>query len=92
MKSNHHRNKIRNDNFEVRKRMRDLSNEKLSREDSVGNENRDEDRHTSAFFKKDFIYSFMRDTERSRDTGRGRSRLHAGNPDAGLDLGTPGSC
>ena len=81
MKSNHHRNKIRNDNFEVRKRTRDLSNEKLeSREYSVGNENRDEDRHTSAFLKKDFIYLFMRDTERSRDTGRGRSRLHAGSP------------
>ena len=29
--------------------------------------------------------------ERGRDTGRGRSRLHAGNPDAGLDPGTPGS-
>ena len=36
------------------------------------------------FFKKDFIYSFMRDTHththRGRDTGRGRSRLHAGSP------------
>ena len=31
------------------------------------------------FFKKDFIYLFMRDTERGRDTGRGRSRLHAGS-------------
>ena len=36
-------------------------------------------------FFKDFIYSFMRDTqrerekERGRDTGRGRSRLHAGS-------------
>ena len=29
-------------------------------------------------FFKDFIYSFM--TERGRDTGRGRSRLHAGSP------------
>ena len=29
---------------------------------------------------KDFIYLFMRDTERGRDTGRGRSRLHAGSP------------
>nr|XP_055192508.1 suppressor of cytokine signaling 2 isoform X2 [Nyctereutes procyonoides] len=28
----------------------------------------------------DFFYLFMRDTERSRDTGRGRSRLHAGSP------------
>ena len=26
------------------------------------------------------FYLFMRDTQRDRDTGRGRSRLHAGNP------------
>ena len=38
------------------------------------------------FFKKDFIYLFMRDTE----IGRGRSRLLK-EPDAGLDPGTPGS-
>ena len=33
-------------------------------------------------FFKDFIYLFMRDIERERgrDTGRGRSRLHAGSP------------
>ena len=31
-------------------------------------------------FKKDFIYLFVRDAERGRDTGRGRSRLHAGSP------------
>ena len=31
------------------------------------------------FFFKDFIYLFMRDTERQRQ-GRGRSRLHAGSP------------
>ena len=31
-----------------------------------------------SFFSKDFIYLFMRDRERRRDTGRGRSRLHAG--------------
>ena len=33
------------------------------------------------FKKKDFIYLFTRDTERERgrDTGRGRSRLHAGS-------------
>ena len=39
------------------------------------------------------FYLFMRDTERERgrDTGRGRSRLHAGEPDVGLDPGTPGS-
>ena len=29
---------------------------------------------------KDFIYLFMRHRERGRDTGRGRSRLPAGNP------------
>ena len=36
----------------------------------------------------------MRDTERKRgrDTGRGRSRLHSGEPDVGLHPGTPGSC
>ena len=35
----------------------------------------------------------MRDTEgeREAETGRGRSRPHAGGPDAGLDLRTPGS-
>ena len=33
-------------------------------------------------FFKDFIYLFMKDTEgeRGRDTGRRRSRLHAGSP------------
>ena len=33
-------------------------------------------------FFKDFIYLFMKETERERgrDTGRGRSRLHAGSP------------
>ena len=36
----------------------------------------------SLFFFKDFIYLFMIDSqrERGRDTGRGRSRLHAGSP------------
>ena len=35
----------------------------------------------------------MRDTERGRDIGRGRSRLHpCREPDAGLHPGTPGSC
>ena len=35
----------------------------------------------------------MTDTERERgrDIGRGRSRLHAGKPDVGLDPGSPGS-
>ena len=34
--------------------------------------------HKYVLFKKDFIYLFMRDRERGRDTGRGRSRLPAG--------------
>ena len=33
-----------------------------------------------------------RERERGRDAGKGRSRLHAGKPDVGLDPGTPGSC
>ena len=32
------------------------------------------------FLFKDFIYLFVRDTERGRDTDRGRSRLHVRNP------------
>ena len=32
------------------------------------------------FFFKDFIYSWVTQRERGRDTGRGRSRLPAGNP------------
>ena len=32
------------------------------------------------YFFKYCIYLFMRDRERGRDTGRGRSRLHAGSP------------
>ena len=31
-------------------------------------------------FFKDFIYLFMRDTEKGRGTGRGRSRLPVGIP------------
>ena len=31
------------------------------------------------FFKKDFTYLFMKDIERGRDMGRGRSRLPVGN-------------
>ena len=34
--------------------------------------------YTSMSCFKDFIYLFIRDTERGRDTGRGRSRLPAG--------------
>ena len=30
-------------------------------------------------FFKDFVYLFMRDIEKGRDTDRGRSRLPAGN-------------
>ena len=45
------------------------------------------------FIFKDFIYLFIRYTERDRgtDTGRGRSRLHPGKPDVGLDPRSPGS-
>ena len=34
------------------------------------------------FFKKDFVYLFMRERERERgrDTGRGRSKLPVGSP------------
>ena len=40
-------------------------------------------------FLKDVIYLFIRDPERGRDTGRGRSRLHAGTPMWDLvDLGS----
>ena len=40
-------------------------------------------------FFKDFIYFFMRDTEREtgRDTDRGRSKLHARSPAWELILG-----
>ena len=34
----------------------------------------------NCFLKKYFIYSQERQRERGRDTGRGRSRLHAGSP------------
>ena len=46
------------------------------------------------FFKIDFIYLFMRDTERERGRGigRGRSKAPCREPDVGLDCGTPGSC
>ena len=45
------------------------------------------------FSFEDFICLLMRDREkeRGRDTVRGRSRLHAGEPDVGLDPGSPGS-
>ena len=44
-----------------------------------------------SFFFKDFIYLFMRDTERARDTGRGRSKPHAGSPVWDSILGPQGS-
>ena len=42
-------------------------------------------------FFNDFMYLFMRDTQRGRDIGRGRSRLPAGTPNVGLNSRTPGS-
>ena len=36
-------------------------------------------KNVSFFFFKDFIYSVVRDTEKGRDTGRGRSRLPDGS-------------
>ena len=41
---------------------------------------REEAGKSNLFFLKDFIYLFMTHTHRGRDTGRGRSRLHAGSP------------
>ena len=44
-------------------------------------------------FFKDFIYLFMRNRGGGgRDVGRGRSWLHAGKPDVGVDPRTAGSC
>ena len=37
-------------------------------------------RSTYIYIFKDFIYLFMRDTERGRNIGRGRSRLPVGSP------------
>ena len=46
------------------------------------------------FFKKDFIYLFMRHRvgERQRHRQSWRSRLHAGSPTWDLIPGLPGSC
>ena len=41
-------------------------------------------------FFKIFIYPFIRDTERGRNTGRGRSRLYAGSPMQDLIPGLQG--
>ena len=46
-------------------------------------------------FLKKFIYLFMRDTDRERGRERHRQRekqAPCGEPDAGLDPRTPGSC
>ena len=46
------------------------------------------------FFKKDFIYLFMREREREREMQRHRQREEQApsrEPDVGLDLRTPGS-
>ena len=40
--------------------------------------------------KKDFIYLFMRDTERGRDRQR-EKQVSCGEPDVGLDPGIQGS-
>ena len=46
-----------------------------------------------SFFFKDFIYLFMRDTERERQRHRQREKqVPHEEPDAGLDPRTPGSC
>ena len=44
------------------------------------------------FLKKDFIYLFMRDTERERQRHRQREKqAPCREPDMGLDPGSPGS-
>ena len=44
------------------------------------------------FFKKDFIYLFMRDTERERQRHRQKEKQAPyREPDVGLNPGTPGS-
>ena len=39
-----------------------------------------------------FLRFYLFIHKRCRDTGRGRSKLHAGSPMAGLDPGSPASC
>ena len=47
----------------------------------------------TSFFKKDFIYLFMRDTEREKQRHRQREKqAPCREPDVGLDPGTPGWC
>ena len=44
-------------------------------------------------FKKDFIYLFMRHTQREKQRHRQREKqAPCREPDVGLDPGTPGSC
>ena len=43
------------------------------------------------FFKKDFIYLFMRDAQREAETQAEGEAGSSGEPDAGLDPGTLGS-
>ena len=43
-----------------------------------------------AIFKKDFVYLFMKDRERSRDIER-EKQAPCGEPDVELDPRTPGS-
>ena len=45
----------------------------------------------NTFFFKDFIYLFMRDTEKEADTERGEKQAPCGEPDAELDPRTLGS-
>ena len=43
------------------------------------------------YFLKDFIYLFMRDTEREVETQAEGETAPCREPDVGLDLGSPGS-
>ena len=46
-----------------------------------------------SFFFQDFVYLFMRDTEKERQRHRQREKqAPCRKPDMGLDPGTPGSC
>ena len=50
-------------------------------------------RHFCAFFKKDFIYSFTRDTQRERQRYRQEEKQAPHRePDVGLNPRNPGSC
>ena len=47
--------------------------------------------YNQVFFFKDFIYLFMRDTQRERQRYRQEKQAPCREPDMGLDPGTPGS-